>query len=78
MFEMMIAEKMISEHKNVGDSCELSFYNLKPVAIKPSLFDRVLPVVGQALINTGLKLKYRHQVRLSMEEAHSPNFLIML
>jgi hypothetical protein len=78
MFEMMTAEKMKSEIKNFGDGIEQESNNHKTVQIKPSLMDRGLSVLGQVMINTGLKLKYRQQLRLSTEEAHTPNFLIML
>jgi hypothetical protein len=77
MFEMMMAEKMKSDFQNFGESSELEPKNLKTVQIKHSLMDRILPVLGQALINTGLKLKYRQHARL-LEEAHTPNYLIML
>jgi hypothetical protein len=78
MFEMMSAEKMKSEIKNFADGSELESNNHKIVQIKPSLMDRGLSVLGQVMINTGLKLKYRQHIRLSTEEARSPNFLIML
>jgi hypothetical protein len=78
MFEMMMAEKIKSENKTYRTVPELEPSNQKPVHFKPTLLDRVLPVVGQVMINVGLKLKYRRHLRLTTEDAHTPNFLIML
>jgi hypothetical protein len=78
MFEKMIAEKMMSETRDYLPAPETEPSNLKSVQLKPNLLDRVLPVVGQAMINAGLKLKYRQHIRLVAEDPHTPNFLIML
>jgi hypothetical protein len=51
---------------------------MKPVQIKPSLMDRILRSLGEALIWVGLKLKDRPHSKLTTEQSHAPNFLIML
>ncbi len=78
MFEMMNAELAKSEMKNSWVDSDLEQPNRKTVQIKPSMVDRALGRLGQVLITTGLKLKYRQYARISSEEAHSPNFMIML
>ncbi len=78
MFEMMNAEIIKSEMKAFGGSSESESCGSNPVQLKPSLVDRALISLGQVMITTGLKLKYRQLARLSNAEAHTPNFLIML
>jgi hypothetical protein len=51
---------------------------MKPIHYKPSLIDRLLAVLGEAMINIGLKLKDRPRTKLNAEQAHSPNYMIML
>jgi hypothetical protein len=78
MFEHMIAEDMKMSTKNTHreDECIDAF--MKPVQFRPSLIDRVLLALGDAMIRFGLKLKYRPHTSLTTEQAHAPNFLIML
>ena len=78
MFEHMIAEdmKMNTRNNYREDDCIGAY--MKPVQFRPSLVDRVLPALGDAMIRFGLKLKYRPHDSLSTEQAHAPNFLITL
>jgi hypothetical protein len=78
MFEHMIAEdiKMSSRTTNREDD-RIDPY-MRPVQFKPSLLDRVLPFLGDAMISVGIKLKYRSHASLSTEQASVPNYLIML
>ena len=78
MFEHMIAVNMKMNTKNTyrEDECIDTF--MKPVQFRPSLIDRVLPALGDAMISVGLKLKYRPHASLTTEQAHAPNFLITL
>ena len=78
MFEMMIVELMKMENRNTGDGLEDGHALMKPVHFKPSLMDRFLPSLGEAMITVGLKLKDRPTAKLNTEQANSPNFLIML
>jgi hypothetical protein len=45
---------------------------------KPSMGDRIITWLGDALIRTGTSLKQRSYTRLPAEEASAPTFLIML
>ena len=45
---------------------------------KPSLLSRALPVLGDALIRAGNRLKEHSYHPPTSEEATAPNFLIML
>ncbi len=78
MFEHMIAEKMKmnASTTNRDDDCIDPY--MRPVQFRPSFIDRVLPALGDAMINVGLKLKYRPHASLNTEQASSPNYLIML
>ncbi len=78
MFEMRIVELMKMENRNAGDGLEDGHTLMRPVHFKPSLMDRLLPSLGEALISVGLKLKDRPRAKLNTEQANSPNFLIML
>jgi hypothetical protein len=78
MFEMMIAKKMMIENANYNEAPRMESSYTKSVQFKPNLLDRVLPILGQAMINTGLKLKYRQHFRLTTQDANTPHFLIML
>jgi hypothetical protein len=78
MFEMMIAKKIMMENANYNEALGLESSYTKSVQFKPNLLDRVLPVLGQAMITAGLKLKYRQHFRLTTQDANTPHFLIML
>jgi hypothetical protein len=78
MFEMRISELMKMENRPAGDGLEDGHGLIKPVHFKPSLMDRFLPSLGEAMITLGYKLKERPQNKLNTEQANSPNFLIML
>jgi hypothetical protein len=78
MFEQRFVELMKLENRNVHTRDEQDFSALKPVHFKPSLMDRVLPTLGEVMINIGLKLKDRPHARLNAEQAQSSNYMIML
>lgn len=78
MFEMMIAKKINTEDGCIGVEHEEDQAFTHAVQFRPSFMDRLLPVLGQAMINIGLKLKDRPRTRLTTEEVQTPNFLIML
>jgi hypothetical protein len=78
MFEMRIVELMKMENRSSSDRFEQSQASMRPVHFKPSLMDRFLPSLGEAMITVGLKLKERPHTKLNTEQANSPNFLIML
>ena len=46
--------------------------------INPPMFRRAIPVLGDALIRVGTRLKQRSYTRLSADESTVPSFLIML
>ena len=46
--------------------------------INPPLFRRAIPMLGEALIRVGTRLKQRSCTRLSTEESTVPTFLVML
>jgi hypothetical protein len=46
--------------------------------INPPIFRRIVPVLGEALIRVGTRLKQRSYTRLSADETTVPSFLIML
>jgi len=46
--------------------------------INPSLFHRAIPMLGEALIRVGTRLKQRSYTRLSTDESTVPSFLVML
>ena len=78
MFEQLISERMRMNTRTteLDDDCISS--SMRPVQFRPSFIDRVLPALGDALINAGLKLKYRPHTSLNTEPASTPNYLIML
>jgi hypothetical protein len=78
MFEHMIAETLKMNTKNTyrDDDCIDAY--MKPVQFRSSIIDRVLPILGDAMISIGLKLKYRPHASLITEHAQAPNYLIML
>ena len=78
MFEHMIAETIKMSNRTTNREDELIDPNMRPVQFKPSLLDRVLPSLGDAMINLGIKLKYRSHASLSTEQVSVPNYLIML
>ncbi len=78
MFEQRFVEMMKLENRNVHIKDEQDFSALKPVHFKPSLMDRILPTLGEAMINIGLKLKDRPRTKLNAEQTQSPNYMIML
>jgi hypothetical protein len=78
MFELMIVEIMKMDQKNANRWDESGQTFMRPVQIKPSLMDRVLRSLGEALIWVGLKLKDRPHTKLTSEQSHAPNYLIML
>lgn len=46
--------------------------------VKPPLFDRVLPALGERLIQIGNRMKEHSYRKLTSDEASAPTFLIML
>jgi hypothetical protein len=78
MFEMRIVELMKMENRNTSEGLEDGHAMMRPVHFRPSLMDRFLPSLGEAMISVGLKLKDRPRAKLNTEQASSPNFLIML
>ena len=46
--------------------------------INPPLFRRAIPMLGEALIRVGTRLKQRSYTRLSTDESTVPSFLVML
>ena len=78
MFDPIIVELMKSENRSHCVESELDQFSMKPIHFKPSILDRLLSVLGEAMINIGLKLKERPNAKLNTEQAHSPNYLIML
>lgn len=78
MFEQIFVERMKIENRIASDDDVLGLANLKPVQIKLSLMDRVLPTLGEVMISIGLKLKDRPHAKLNSEQAQSPNYMIML
>ncbi len=78
MFEMMIVELIIAENKKYNFDSDVGQSQMKPVQFRPSLVDRLLAVVGEAMISVGLKLKDRPHHRLASDQGPSSNFLIML
>jgi hypothetical protein len=46
--------------------------------INPPVFRRAIPVLGEALIRVGTRLKQPSYTRLSADESTVPSFLIML
>jgi hypothetical protein len=78
MFEQRIVELMKLDNRNACDEFDQVQSNMRPVHFKPSLMDRVLPTLGEAMISVGLKLKNRPHMKLNTEQANSPNYMIML
>jgi hypothetical protein len=78
MFDHIVVELMKVENRSYIVESELGQYSMKPIHFKPSLLDRGLAVLGEKMINIGLKLKDRAQTKLNTEQVQSPNYLIML
>ena len=78
MFDHIGVELMKSENRSHCVESELGQSSMKPIHFKPSLIDRILAVLGEAMINIGFKLKDRPHTKLNAEQAHSPNYMIML
>ncbi len=78
MFEHMIAENIRMSSRTTNRDDDRIDPSMRPVQFRPSLLDRVLPFLGDAMISVGIKLKYRSQASLSTEQASVPNYLIML
>jgi hypothetical protein len=78
MFDLRSIEMMRLENRKICDGDEQGLSGLKVVQFKPSLMDRVLLTIGEAMIVVGLKLKERPHMKLNSEQAQSPNYLIML
>lgn len=78
MFEQLIAEDIKMRTRNTGRDEDGIDAAMKPVQIRASLIDRILPVVGDAMISVGLKLKSRPHASLTTERAQAPNYFIML
>ncbi len=76
-FDMLVELiKLDDKRRNRGYDWTQEF--VKPVPVKLSLMDRILPALGERLISLGSKLKQRSHARMTAENAHSPNFMIML
>jgi hypothetical protein len=78
MFDQVIIEFMKMSQKKIHRGYEWTQEFIKPVPVKLSLMDRVLPAVGESLIKAGNKLKQRTHARLTAEHAQTPTFMIML
>ena len=78
MFEHMIAENIKMSSRTTNRDDDQIDPSMRPVQFRPSLFDRILPFLGDAMISAGIKLKYRSHASLSTEQASVPNYLIML
>jgi hypothetical protein len=78
MFDHIGVELMKSENRSHCVESELGQSSMKPIHFKPSLIDRILAVLGEAMINIGLKLKERPHTKLNAEQVHTPNYMIML
>lgn len=78
MFEHMIAESIKMNCRTTNRDDDRVDPSMRPVQFRPSLLDRILPFLGDALISVGIKLKYRSLASLSTEQASVPNYLIML
>ena len=78
MFDPIVVELMKAENRSHYVESELGQYSMKPIHFNPSLLDRGLAVLGETMINIGLKLKERPNAKLNTEQVHSPNYLIML
>jgi len=78
MLEHMIAFDIKMNTKNTYRDDEWTDCYMRPAQLRPSLVDRVLPALGDAMISVGLKLKHRPHASLINEQAPAPNFLIML
>jgi hypothetical protein len=78
MFEHMIAEVIKMDTRTIYRDEDGIDSSMRPIQFRPSLLDRVLPRIGDAMIKVGLKLKYRPDASLNTEQASAPNFLIML
>lgn len=46
--------------------------------VRPSITDRVMAKLGEALVRLGTRLKEQSYHKLSAEEASAPTFMIML
>ena len=78
MFEHMIAEDIMMRSRNRHRDDDGIRPDMKPVQFKSSLVDRILPLLGDAMINFGQRLKYHSHNQLTAERSQAPNFLIML
>jgi hypothetical protein len=78
MFEMMMAEKLISQLRSSSSGVEPGQALGKPVRFRASMTDRFLAVLGQLMVNLGRRLIDRSCTAKAAEQAHAPNFLIML
>ena len=78
MSEHWIDERLKKELLEYCNEVDFDQISLKPVHFKLSLVDRVLSLLGQGMINLGLKLKDRPYNRLDAEQAQTPNFMIIL
>jgi hypothetical protein len=78
MFEQRIVELMKMENRNSRVEDDSGQSDIRPVHFRPSLMDRVLRTLGEAMISIGLKLTDRPHAKLNTERAQSPNYMIML
>ncbi len=78
MFEHLVSEVMIMDQKKAyrDDDCISS--DMKPVRVKAPIMGRLLPALGDKMINLGLKLKGSTYSSINAEKAQAPNYLIML
>jgi hypothetical protein len=78
MFDQRFVEMMKMENRNIDDGCDQLHSFMRPVQFKPSLMERVLPALGEAMISAGLKLKESSHAKQNAERAQSPNYMIMM
>jgi hypothetical protein len=78
MFEMMMAEKLITDMKNIRTDIEMDRAYNRPIQIEISFTDRLLSRLGMVMVNAGHRLINRTCISKVTEQAQAPNFLIML
>ncbi len=78
MFDLENVETIRIHQENLRHQAYLSQALWQAGLSSPALVDRALPMLGDTLIQVGLKLKKRASIRLATEQASVPTFLIML
>ena len=82
MFEIirldMLAELIKMDQRLAHRGYDWTQEFVRPMPVRLSLMDRLLPAIGEWLIKAGNMLKQRSHARLTTEHAQPPNFMIML